>query len=278
MDGFPLTAPAVEFAAAEVRVAAEPRFPQVALAAVPCTTAGIIALRRQVKAILGSFRAISATIGNWNTCLYATSRALAALSGDRVRIVKYYFMAQPVAAPSEAEHERGGSFTFEFVAPGRVQFSGLDRPASVIAARFAQGAHCLVANDRDARFAGFLWFIVGPYDEDEVRARFEPRPRGEAAWDFDVTILPRYRMGRLFGYLWQRASAELASRGIRHSLSRISAFNGPSLASHRRLGARVVGQALFVCAGRIQLMRASVSPRWHLSWREEQRPVLAIEA
>ncbi|MCC6198362.1 MAG: GNAT family N-acetyltransferase, partial [Burkholderiales bacterium] len=152
-----------------------------------------------------------------------------------------------------------------------------DRPAEVIAARFAQGARCLAAA-KQGRLAGFLWFVVGPYEEDEVRARFVPEPAGAASWDFDVMVLPQYRMGRLFSYLWTRANAELAKAGVRHTMSRISAFNAGSLASHQRLGATIAGSALFVCAGRLQVMRSSLRPHWHVSWRPDQRPVLIVAA
>jgi hypothetical protein len=152
-----------------------------------------------------------------------------------------------------------------------------DRPASTLASRFAQGARCLVAAKQD-ELAGFLWFVTGPYEEDEVRARFVPGPAGAAAWDFDVLVMPQYRMGRLFSYLWARANAELAARGVRHTMSRISAFNAASLASHKRLGASIVGSALFVCVGRLQLMRSSLRPGWHFSWRPDQRPTLVVAA
>jgi hypothetical protein len=152
----------------------------------------------------------------------------------------------------------------------------LDRPSAVLEARFAQGAKCLVATTREEVLAGCLWYVTGPYDEDEVRVRFVPLPRGAAAWDFDVTIMPQYRMGRLFGQLWGRAMCELSSTGVRQTMSRISAFNGPSLAAHRRLGGRIVGSAWFLCVGRVQFMGSSLSPRFHVSWREGQRPVLAI--
>jgi hypothetical protein len=237
-----------------------------------------ITLQRRANAWFTGFRDRVATIGIANTCLYATSRLLGVLFKGRIRIVKYYFMAQAVSAQATETSKRRGAFTFEFVGPESPVFRGVDRPATVIAARFAQGARCLAATDREAQFAGFLWFVIGSYEEDEVRARFDPGPAGQAAWDFDVSIVPRYRMGRLFGYLWERASAELAMHGVRHSLSRISAFNGPSLASHRRLGARILGQALFVCIGRVQLMKSTVAPKWHFSWHEERRPVLAIMA
>ena len=100
-----------------------------------------------------------------------------------------------------------------------------------------------------------------------------PEPQGRAAWDFDVMVMPEYRMGRLFSYLWGRANAELRAGGVEHTMSRISAFNAASLAAHQRLGARVVGSASFLCVGRWQLMRTSLSPRWHFSWRPESRPL-----
>jgi hypothetical protein len=235
-------------------------------------------LHRRVQELLAGFRRSVARIGLWNACLYATSRVLTAMFGQRVRIIKYYFMSQAITVPATLSAVRSGSFTLAFTKPDWELFSHIERPPEIIAARFAQGARCLAAMDTEAQFAGFLWFVTGPYNEDEVRARFDPIPRGKTAWDFDVTIVPRYRMGRLFRYLWERASVELAACGVQHSLSRISAFHGGSLASHRRLGAHVVGEAFFLCIGRVQLMKSTVGPKWHLSWREEQRPVLAIEA
>lgn len=226
---------------------------------------------------LVKFRESAGALGMRNASLYAGSRVLGALFGSRVRIVKYYFMAQPVVGPGQAPPGTTGSFAVTWADARCPLFSQVARPAATIAARFAQGARCLVAVAHGAQLAGFLWFVIGPYEEDEVRARFVPKPDGEAAWDFDVTIMPQYRMGRLFSYLWRRASAELAACGVKQTVSRISAFNATSLASHRRLGARMVGEAIFICVGRCQLMKASSAPHWHLSWRDDQRPVLAIE-
>ncbi|HEY1327979.1 MAG TPA: GNAT family N-acetyltransferase [Casimicrobiaceae bacterium] len=216
-------------------------------------------------------------IGLWNTCLFAASRVLHSLFGARIRILKYYFIAQPIDAYAGAR--RGsGSFSLTWIDAPTPLFSQIDRPSSVIAARFAQRARCLAATVDGSRFAGFLWYTPGPYEEDEVRARFWPKPDGATVWDFDVSILPQYRMGRLFMYLWSRAATELAARGVTHSVSRVSAFNSPSLAAHQRLGARIVGKATFLCIGRWQLMRSTVSPRWHVSSRPERRPTLEIHA
>jgi len=216
-------------------------------------------------------------MGAGNAALYVASRALAALSRGRARIVKYHFVAQPVVASGGGS--ASGSFTLAWAEPDSPLFAQVERPPAVLAARFAMGARCLAATIRDgSELAGFLWFVVGPYDEDEVRAQFVPAPAGRTSWDFDVTIMPRFRMGRLFGYLWRRGSDELAARGVTQSVSRISAFNPVSLASHRRLGARIVGSATFLCIGKWELMRASTPPRWHVSWRDAQRPTLVIES
>jgi hypothetical protein len=228
---------------------------------------------------MGSFVKLRDTIraiGLRDTCLFAASRLAQSIFGTRVRILKYYFIAQPLDAHPAAR--RPGAFSLAWVDATSPVFSQIDRPSSVIAARFAQKARCLAATVEDARLAGFLWYVRGPYEEDEVRARFWPKPDGAAVWDFDVSILPQYRMSRLFMYLWSRASAELAAQGITHSLSRVSAFNPPSLAAHRRLGARIVGNAVFVCVGPWQIMRSSVAPRWHFSSRHDQRPTLEIAA
>ena len=220
---------------------------------------------------LAKFRQAARSFGRANACLLAASRLLDLLFGQRVRIFKYYFMAQPIAGMGTAR-PRGGTFDLRWVHDGWPLFSQIERPSSVISARFAQGARCLAAVTNESELAGFLWFTVGPYEEDEVRARFCPEPSGASAWDFDVWVLPRYRMGRLLSYLWGVAGAQLTAEGVGQTVSRISAFNAESLASHRRMGGRVVGEAVFFCAGRWQLTKCSLAPKWHLSWREDQRP------
>jgi len=229
-----------------------------------------------VTANFGKFKTLREGIGLWNTCLYLMARLCSSVGGGRLRIVKYYFMAQPVPFTAADETATTGAFRVDWAHPRSDLFTQVERPAATIAARFAQGACCLAATTGESQLAGFLWFIVGPYDEDEVRVRFIGQPAGKVAWDFDVTIMPRYRMGRLFTYLWHRASKELRARGIVQTVSRISAFNIGSLASHRRLGAREVGEASFLCVGGLQIMKSTLAPKWHVSWREDQRPVLHI--
>jgi hypothetical protein len=224
-----------------------------------------------------SFREAAAAMGRGNALLYAAARLLGRLAGSRVRLIKYYFVAQPVPAhPPGSALLAPRQFALEWLAPESSLLARMDRPSAVIAARFAQGARCLAATTLAGELAGFLWFVPGPYEEDEVRVRFVPTPAGRVAWDFDVSVMPAYRMSRLFGYLWARAGTELRASGITHTVSRISAFNPASLAAHRRLGAVVVGQAVFLCAGSWQLMKAARPARIHLARSPGERPVLPV--
>jgi hypothetical protein len=228
--------------------------------------------------IVHKFQDTAAAIGIGNASLYAVARASSALTGGRVRIVKYYFTAQPVVASAPAVVVRTGKFTLDWLKQGSPLFAQVERPAAVIEARFAQGSRCLAATIEGGELAGFLWYVVGPYVEDEVRARFVPVPSGQTAWDFDVLVQPKYRMGRLFSYLWTRGMTEMAQAGVQKTISRISAFNGASIASHRRLGARIVGKATFLCVGNWQLMKSSMAPGWHFSSHDGKVPELKISA
>lgn len=216
------------------------------------------------------------SLGWGDAVTFVMARVLQTVFAGRVRLVKYYFVAQPVVQPDQALIRRATPFVFEWIGPESELFAQVERPASVIADRFAQGARCLAARTAGGELAGFLWYVVGPYCEDEVRAVFWPAPAGRVAWDFDVTIMPRYRLGRLFSYLWARASVEMAASGIEYTVSRISAFNAGSLRSHGRLGARTAGAAIFLCAGHWQLTTSTLKPWLHLSRSRETRFELTV--
>lgn len=240
-----------------------------------------------IKNLITKFREKKVHLELWNTALFIMSRVLDTVTISNLRLIKYYLFAQPITAQpitmSLASDHYGisqvGSFTLSWVGADCPVFAQTERSSSVLAARFDQGARCLLAtHSSSGEFAGFLWFVVGPYDEDEVRARFISQPVDTTAWDFDVAIVPRFRMSRLFSYLWRVAMAEMCAIGVTHSLSRISAFNATSRNSHQRLGGLVVGQATFICAGRIQLMISSLKPCLHISWCDKQRPKILVSS
>lgn len=203
---------------------------------------------------LDGLRTLARETGAGNASLYVLARVLARLAPS-VGLFRYLLVAQPVAAASPALAARRTTIAVRQIAPGDYRDEWFPRPRAVIAARFAQGATCFAAF-RDAVPVGCLWLQPGPYLEDEVRCRFVPLPAGAAMWDFDVYVVPELRGGRVFAYLWDAASAWARARGIAWTMSRINAFNLESIRSHRRLGARVVGSATFVAAGRLQLVLA----------------------
>ena len=91
-------------------------------------------------------------------------------------------------------------------------------------------------------------------------------------------ILPKYRLGIGFLRLWDEAKRLLRSQGISWSMSRISAFNRVSLASHGKLGTQVVGSVMFLHLGRMQLALASIRPRFHLSFGPARIPQYVLRA
>ena len=208
-------------------------------------------------------------IGWLDTALYGLARLLERGSNGRWRLFKYRLVAQTVLPP-QLSAARGRAIDVRLIEQATHIGSGFPRDARVIAARFDQGASCLVAL-RGSELCGFLWWTTGAYQEDQVRARFA-LASSTAAWDFDVNVLPPYQLSLAFARLWDEANALLSARGVRWSCSRISSFNGGSLRAHTRLGAVTLGSAVFVCLGSWQWTFATLAPYCHLSRRADQFP------
>ncbi len=185
--------------------------------------------------------------------------------------ISYYrFVAQPLRQTPRLPAHRGKGFAFGLLQEVAPVLAALGRPAQVLAARFAQGAQCLVAS-KGQDLAGCIWFVPGVYHEDEVRVDYVLPATGECVWDFDVFVAPSERLGFLFARQWDAFDALLYPLGVRYSVSRINAFNQRSLASHLGLGARDCGWALFVCLGRLQWMLSSLPPYVALGGRPQLR-------
>lgn len=196
-------------------------------------------------------------------------------SGGLVSLHRYLFVAQPVPGGALLPPRRGRSIAVRRVDSQDPVLLGLPLDDRVLAYRAGQGAICFGAF-KDGEIIGCLWLCLSPYEEDEVRCRYEPMPPGRSAWDFDVYLKPEHRSGLGFARLWDAANEFLRGQGVACSWSRISAFNPGSLASHARLGARVVGRATFLRVGPCQLMVASVPPHGHLSLRRTDRATIRL--
>lgn len=215
-----------------------------------------------------------AELGWLDALFFLAGRALSSLTKNRVRIVRYYLVAQPV--PSEAPIARPSlKTTVSFVAQEDPLVEQFPRPADVIARRYQCGSRCLSARAGD-RFAGFIWLARGGYDEDMVRCRYEFTHPRESAWDFDVYVAPEFRLGRTFSRLWDAANQQLRLDGVNWSFSRIESSNHGSLLAHARLGTRKLFSVTFFCIGPLQLTLTSVAPYIHLSTSVRSYPTVRI--
>lgn len=212
-------------------------------------------------------------IGVVETLLYALKRTLASLGG--ADLIVYRVMAQPVAQGSILDSRRGGSVQVREAPEGDAALEALPLTAEVIAGRFAQGAHCFVA-ERGGRAVGCLWLCLEQYEEDEVRCLFRLSPDDASAWDFDVFVEDDQRGGVVFASLWEAAFEYMRSIGLRWTLSRISVFNPWSVTAHRRLGAFPIGWLVVMLGRRWQIAASSLSPHVHLSARPGRRPVYQV--
>ena len=196
--------------------------------------------------------------------LYILNKFLIMISKGSLRLDKYYFVAQPIANTSLLPAGRGKNIVVRMIDGQDGIVKQFPRSAAVIQTRFEQGAKCLAAF-KEAQLIGFLWILIGGYQEDTVRARYIPLPAGQVAWDFDVYVAPEFRLSLTFARLWDEANRTLTKTGIRWTCSRISAFNVGSLKIHARLGTVPLGSAVFFCVGRWQITVASIRPYIHLS-------------
>ena len=217
------------------------------------------------------------TLGWRDGALYTLSRMVEAISMRRCRIVKYYLVAQPVAAQPLVSVPPAPDFLIAQVDAHNPLVAQFPRPEAVIRGRYASGAVCFAAS-KQGRLVGFIWLKHGSYHEDEVRCVFVPLPTDTAIWDFDVYVDPAFRLSRAFLRLWDAAYAYLRAQGIVWTMSRISGFNADSLTSHARLGAVRLGQATFLCLGSWQLCLSRLTPGWHFSRRVSDAPNLQLRA
>lgn len=213
--------------------------------------------------------------GVWGALPYFLDRVLARASAGTVRLHKYWIVAQPVEPQFENAKPSSGAFQVQPITESNARYEDYPRPAEVIQARFRQGGQCLAAY-RQGAFVGYIWFNIGPYYEDEVRCCFVPRPRGQAAWDYDAFVVERYRLGRAFKLLWSAALTSLYTQRVRMSYSRISAYNSGSLAAHTRLGARRVATLYFLCVGKAQWMFGTLPPYVSISVAASHMPTLHV--
>ena len=189
-----------------------------------------------------------------------------------LNISAYRFAFQPV--PEKRLLKKPDNIEFRWLETFVPEMLVEDRKAAWVQARLARGDRCLAAY-KEGELIAFLWLAGKHYPEDDARCDY--RLEAETlVWDYDVYVAPRYRVTRLFAQLWDEANEALYQQGVRWSVSRISAFNVASIHSHRRRGAVLRGAAIFINAGRWQVLVANRRPFFHVS--RQSRPAFRFFA
>lgn len=213
-------------------------------------------------------------LGLTNYLCYALDR-LAGTLRLPVRIIRYLFVAQPVAAGPHLPERRGRNIEISLASRGNAALADLPLDDEVLAFRFEQGAICFVAR-QDGKTIGCLWLAFDTFREDEVDCLYRMDANDAAAWDFDVYVAPEARTGLAFLKLWDSANAFMRERGIGWSISRISAHNTGSLKVHEKMGIQQIGSATFVRFGGVQLFLSRLKPYVYLSTRSGRPPCVTL--
>lgn len=209
--------------------------------------------------------------------LYLIGRILEKSSANRCGLLKYYFVAQPIRRVNPTLLGSKTDIVIKRILPNDPLLPLFPRPSFVLEDRYHQGAVCFVAT-RGKQLVGFIWVVLDRFVEDEVRCVYRTLPERKTAWDFDVYIDPKYRLGRTFIRLWDTVGAFLIEQQYQASISRISAVNQRSLKSHERMGAVRLGSAIFIRLGNIQATFSSLRPYFHLSFGLQSLPTFNLTA
>ena len=220
------------------------------------------------------WRRLCSQMGFIDSLFYLANRILGFISSS-CSLSKYYFVSQGLSKQPLVPNGKGKQLRVVELSSEWTESHPCPRPTSVIADRYEQGTVCLTAYKAD-EFAGCLWYAKSHYKEDEVRCLYE-LPAKQVVWDFDVYVVPKFRLSPVFLKLWDTASARLVQEGVEWSFSRISAFNPMSLSSHKRMGANIVGWAIFVRMGTIQFAFSSLKPFLHVSFSDASYPTFKFD-
>ncbi|MGG7054091.1 hypothetical protein [Nitrosomonas sp. ANs5] len=218
----------------------------------------------------------SSELGTKDTLLYIFDRLLYQISFKKLILHKYYITQQPVSQDCLVPVDKGRDIEIVQIGPDHPLLQQMDRPFSVLQKRFANGGHCFSAC-KSEQFSGNLWLNFDKYQEDEVRCTYILQPKGRAAWDYDVFVLPKYRFSYVFAKLWDEANKVMRQRGIEHVYSRINYYNITSLQAHKRLGSRIIGSLFFINLGRFQCaISLQFKPKLTLSLNRDVFPAVHI--
>jgi hypothetical protein len=182
----------------------------------------------------------------------------------------YDWVVQPVTKDRLLPESRAARYRHQIVKGNDPLVEQMPILPEIVSKRIDQEAEC-VALFKGENLVAFIWLAYGSYIEDEVRIDFHLQPEEESAFDFNLYIFPKYRLGYAFAAIWDIANDYLYQRGIRYSYSRITHLKRNSFSSHSKLGAKKIGASLTLKLGKLELSVIQRPFRLFLSLRDTKR-------
>lgn len=207
--------------------------------------------------------------------LYLMDRALSRVSSN-LRLFVYEIMVQPVATRPLLPARLAKGFSYREIHKHDKELQSIPVHSDIIKYRYKQGATCLGLFKKEDMI-GYIWFCAKYYQEDEVRCSFYMTPANSTVFDFDLYIYPKHRGGVAFAALWDGANKFLTNQGIEFTFSRVTLFNLPSLRSHRHLGSRSIGKAIFFRIYVWEILISSIFPFFSLSTSKAKRIKIELQ-
>lgn len=220
----------------------------------------ISASERTWRRLTGPFREFGLATGS----IYVLDRVARRVS-PRLGIQAYELMAQPVPEKDLLPPGLARKLEICLIPKGHPDIARMPAREDIKQQRFEQGAWCLGVYRAD-ELLGYVWFCSKRYDEDEVRCTYVLDPGSSDVFDFDLYVMPEHRMGIAFSAVWHAAFVHLRARGATTSFSRMTRFNTASRRAHRRLGARCLARAWFICIGPLEIMVSTLLPYVAMTW------------
>jgi hypothetical protein len=209
--------------------------------------------------VISPLREFGALLG----LLYIIDRVLSAVS-PHARLFVYEIMVQPISSTPLVPLRWMKNLAFREIDRGDPLVASMPARDDIKENRYRQRAKCLGAFKAE-KFIGYIWFVSGSYEEDEVNCTFVVTPEKESVFDFDLYLFPEHRMGLAFVSLWSGANEYLHSRGVKYTYSRVSRFNVASRRAHARLGWQRVCTSVVLKLWRFEAMVATIFPYVHLT-------------
>lgn len=177
----------------------------------------------------------------------------------RMRYVTYVRF-KIVAVPVKNLPAMPRGYNWREVSPVELARYTIDIGPRVQAERFAEGLKCIAAFDAQDDLAGVSWLGHSTYHELGITYQL---PAG-AAWDTGLWVPEERRMSRAFAAVSAAMGECLRQDGFAWTVSTIRDYNIPSILSHRRLGARVLGWCTVLTIGSLQFIYGA---RPWIRWR-----------